>query len=89
MVVSFFVAFHLHLFTQVFCQLLRVWGDASSLRHVSAEQHLFLCRALIICISHVRQQEEKRWREGQCLLSFVFWGKQIVCTGVGGYMSAV
>ncbi|KAK7507597.1 hypothetical protein BaRGS_00001532 [Batillaria attramentaria] len=51
------------LYHEVFCNLLRVWGDASSLHHISSEQHLFLCRALMICISHVGLKEQQEWKD--------------------------
>ncbi|XP_076458340.1 telomere length regulation protein TEL2 homolog isoform X2 [Babylonia areolata] len=50
------------LYKEVFGKLLQVWGDASNLKHVSSEQHLFLCRALMVCISHLGPQETEQWK---------------------------
>ncbi|KAL8573677.1 hypothetical protein ACOMHN_007230 [Nucella lapillus] len=62
------------LYNEVFVNLLRVWGDASNLRHVSSEQHLFLCRALLVCVSHLGPKEtEERKRE---LVQFLLPGVQ-------------
>ncbi|XP_041363315.1 telomere length regulation protein TEL2 homolog isoform X2 [Gigantopelta aegis] len=47
------------LYLQVMKNLLQVWGDVSAVKHTSYEQHLYICRALIICISHLKNEDKQ------------------------------
>ena len=55
-----------HLFdNQVLRQLLAVWGDKSSLKHTSYEQHLYLSRAIMVALSYLSEQDRATFREGE------------------------
>ena len=47
-----------HLVIQILKHILRVWGDASGLRHTSYEQHFYLTRAIMVCISHLNEKDQ-------------------------------
>ncbi|GFN74796.1 telomere length regulation protein tel2 homolog [Plakobranchus ocellatus] len=59
-IIGYLSAFHTrrHLLVEVLLDLLRVWGDASSMRRISAEQHLYISRALMVCIGYLNETEK-------------------------------
>uniref|UniRef100_A0A2C9LEQ9 Uncharacterized protein n=1 Tax=Biomphalaria glabrata TaxID=6526 RepID=A0A2C9LEQ9_BIOGL len=63
-IIGYLTTFHTrrHLFVEVVFRLLTVWGDKSSMKHISAEQHLYITRALVVCIGALREQEKNTLR---------------------------
>ncbi|XP_055955062.1 telomere length regulation protein TEL2 homolog isoform X2 [Patella vulgata] len=43
--------------------LLSVWGDGSAIKHTSYSQHLFISRALMICIGYLNEKEKSLLKE--------------------------
>ncbi|KAI8794536.1 telomere length regulation protein TEL2, partial [Biomphalaria glabrata] len=63
-IIGYLTTFHTrrHLFVEVVFRLLTVWGDKSSMKHISAKQHLYITRALVVCIGALREQEKNTLR---------------------------
>ncbi|KAK0044242.1 telomere length regulation protein TEL2 [Biomphalaria pfeifferi] len=63
-IIGYLTTFHTrrHLFVEVVFRLLTVWGDKSSMKHISAEQHLYITRALVVCIGALKEQEKNTLR---------------------------
>ncbi|GFR90932.1 telomere length regulation protein TEL2 homolog, partial [Elysia marginata] len=59
-IIGYLSSFHTrrHLLIEVSLSLLRVWGNASSMRHISAEQHLYISRALVVCMGYLNEKEK-------------------------------
>ncbi|KAK3091564.1 hypothetical protein FSP39_020836 [Pinctada imbricata] len=47
-----------HLFINCFKELLGVWGDKSALRHTSMEQHIYITKALFICMGFISKTDK-------------------------------
>jgi hypothetical protein len=45
--------------------LLSVWGDGSAIRHTSPEQHLYLTRALFICMGYLTDTDKQTHKDGK------------------------
>ena len=59
---------HLHLFTSVFQALhnvIDVWGDASVLKHTSYEKHLYLSKAILVCLAFVEDEDKAKLKTGK------------------------
>ncbi|KAK3595114.1 hypothetical protein CHS0354_002366 [Potamilus streckersoni] len=52
-----------HLFIKLLYELVQVWGDKSSLRHMSREQHFYITQALIISIAFITEQQKEENRQ--------------------------
>ncbi|KAL3876051.1 hypothetical protein ACJMK2_033936 [Sinanodonta woodiana] len=63
-----------HLFIKLLYELVQVWGDKSSLRHMSREQHFYITQALIISITFITEQQKEE--NGQELLHQLMQGVQ-------------
>jgi len=46
------------LFMKAFSSLLHAWEDGSSLRHRPLEQSLYICKAIVISIAHLKQDSD-------------------------------
>ncbi|KAL5018489.1 hypothetical protein ScPMuIL_004211 [Solemya velum] len=55
-----------HLFIQVLKELLSVWSDSSGVRHRSYEQHLYISRAIFVCLAFLNTSEKSQHKE-DCL----------------------
>lgn len=45
--------------------LLSVWGDSSAIRHTSPEQHLYITKALFICLGFLSEKDKEGHKEGK------------------------
>jgi telomere length regulation protein len=45
--------------------LLDVWGDASTLRHTSYEQHLYISKAIIVCLAYTTDKDKAALKGGK------------------------
>ncbi|KAH9490222.1 TEL2, telomere maintenance protein 2 [Bulinus truncatus] len=59
-IVGYLTSFHSrrYLFVEVILSLIKVWSDRSSMKHISAEQHLYITRALMVCTGALNEQEK-------------------------------
>lgn len=68
---------------QVLKELLETWGSSSAVKHSPVEQQLYVSKAILICLSHLKEPEiesngqgeggGKEWKEQRGLLpSIVF-----------------
>jgi len=46
-----------HLYLEVFVRLLEVWGSHTSMRHISARQHLYISQALVVCLGVLEDRD--------------------------------
>ncbi|XP_067671945.1 telomere length regulation protein TEL2 homolog [Haliotis asinina] len=51
------------LYLKVLLCLLEVWGDASSIKHTTYEQHLYISQAVLICVGHLNSQEKETYKD--------------------------
>ncbi|BFZ03712.1 hypothetical protein BsWGS_06751 [Bradybaena similaris] len=68
--IGYLTSFHTrrHLFLEVCLRLLRVWGDSSSLKHTSAEQHLYISKALMMCIGSLNEAEKQSCKDKMLMM---------------------
>ena len=59
-------------FYQVVRTLLEVWGDSSALKHTPPEQHLYLSRALMVCVAFMGEADKKELKEGEINIISLF-----------------
>ena len=48
-------------------EVLQVWGDKSSLNHISYEQHFYLTQALIICMAFITDKQKEENKDGKAV----------------------
>uniref|UniRef100_H9GLD5 Telomere length regulation protein TEL2 homolog n=2 Tax=Anolis carolinensis TaxID=28377 RepID=H9GLD5_ANOCA len=58
------------LLIKVFKELLEVWGSSSALRHSPVEQRLYISKAILVCLSHLKE-EDLRSNRPELLTSFM------------------
>ncbi|KAK6187771.1 hypothetical protein SNE40_005723 [Patella caerulea] len=51
------------LYLETMENLLSVWGDGSAIKHTSYSQHLFISRALMICIGYLSDKEKSMLKD--------------------------
>ncbi|XP_068965009.1 telomere length regulation protein TEL2 homolog isoform X2 [Petaurus breviceps papuanus] len=51
------------LLLQVLKELLETWGSSSAVRHSPVEQQLYVSKAILICLSHLKESEIEHIRE--------------------------
>ncbi|XP_059147318.1 telomere length regulation protein TEL2 homolog [Physella acuta] len=52
-----------HLLIEVFLNVVRVWGDGSSMKHISVEQHLYISKVLMVCMGAINEVEKKAHKD--------------------------
>lgn len=54
-----------HIFPlQTIKKLFSVWADASTMKHVSYEQHKYLTEAILICVGHLTDNQCAKFKQG-------------------------
>ncbi|XP_074649235.1 telomere length regulation protein TEL2 homolog isoform X2 [Tubulanus polymorphus] len=51
------------LIPKVLLSLLRVWGDGSAIKHTSYEQHSYITKAILVCVSFMDEQQLKQYKD--------------------------
>ncbi|CAL1543400.1 unnamed protein product [Lymnaea stagnalis] len=66
-IIGYLASFHTrrHLLIEVCKNLLGVWGDSSSMKRISAEQHLYISKALMACLGVMTEEERKKHHDGK------------------------
>ena len=57
---------------QLMMEIIQVWGDKSSLNHISYEQHFYLTQALIICMAFITDKQKEENKDGRFCTVFVW-----------------
>ncbi|KAL4239491.1 TEL2 [Mactra antiquata] len=52
-----------HLFVKLLLELVQVWGDRSSLNHISYEQHYYITQALVICVAFITESQKHEHKD--------------------------
>ena len=52
-----------HLLNKVWLTLLDVWGDSSAVKHTSYEQHLYITKALLVCLAFLTDEARMELRQ--------------------------
>ena len=59
------VVLELSIHPQVFVRLLEVWGSHTSMRHISARQHLYISQALVVCLGVLEDRDVVLKKDGK------------------------
>ncbi|GAB1600077.1 telomere length regulation protein TEL2 homolog [Argonauta hians] len=70
------------IFLQVIKTLVKIWGDASAIRHTSYEQHYYISSAIIICNSFLSGKEDESVRKD--IVSAIMYGMQNHLESING-----
>lgn len=50
---------------QVLQELLETWGSSSAVKHSPLEQQQYISKAILICLSHLKEPEIESCRQGE------------------------
>lgn len=50
---------------QVLRELLETWGSSSAVKHSPVEQQQYISKAILICLSHLKEPEIESCRQGE------------------------
>ena len=52
---------------QVLQELLETWGSSSAVKHSPPEQQQYISKAILICLSHLKEPEIESCRQGEAV----------------------
>lgn len=52
---------------QVLRELLETWGSSSAVKHSPPEQQQYISKAILICLSHLKEPEIESCRQGEAV----------------------